>query len=93
MERKQKQFDEEIRLADGNVQKITEINERRAIAEKEYRLKEFRANQQQAIANIVFAAAPEIIKNIKNPLLLGLITAGVIIQTGLVLAQPVPEFA
>lgn len=93
MERMQKQFDEEIRLADGNVQKETEINERRAAAEKEYRLKEFRANQAQAIANIVFAAAPEIIKNIKNPVLLGLITAGVILQTGLVLAQPPPEFA
>jgi tape measure domain-containing protein len=93
MARKQKQFDEEIRLADGNVQKITEIEERRRAAEREYRQKEFRANQQQAIANIIFAAAPEIIKNIKNPLLLGLITAGVIIQTGLVLAQPVPEFA
>ncbi len=93
MARKQKQFDEEIRLADGNVQKITEIEERRRIAEREYRQKEFRANQQQAIANIIFAAAPEIIKNIKNPVLLGLITAGVILQTGLVLAQPVPEFA
>jgi tape measure domain-containing protein len=93
MERKNKQFDQEIALADGNEQKIAEINEKRAAAEKEYRLKEFRANQAAAIANIIFAAAPEIIKNIKNPVLLGLITAGVILQTGLVLAQPVPEFA
>lgn len=93
MERMQKQFDNEIKLADGNQQKIDEINQKRAAAEKEYRLKEFRANQAQAIANIIFAAAPEIIKNIKNPALLGLITAGVIIQTGLVLSQPPPEFA
>jgi hypothetical protein len=93
MERQQKYFDNEIKLADGNQQKIDEINEKKAAAEKEYRLKEFRANQAQAVANIIFAAAPEIIKNIKNPVLLGLITAGVIIQTGLVLAQPPPEFA
>jgi tape measure domain-containing protein len=93
MERKNKQFDQEIALADGNKQKIAEINEKRAIAEREYRLKEFRANQAAAVANIIFAAAPEIIKNIKNPVLLGLITAGVILQTGLVLAQPTPEFA
>jgi tape measure domain-containing protein len=93
MVRKQKQFDEEIRLADGNVQKINEIEERRRAAEKEYREKEFRANQAQAIANIIFAAAPEIVKNIKNPALLALIIGGAAIQTGLVLAQPVPEFA
>ena len=93
MERKQKQFDQEIKLADGNQQKIDEINQKRAIAEKEYREKEFRANQVQAVANIVFAAAPQIVKNIGNPVLAGLIAAGVLIQTGLVLAQPVPEFA
>jgi tape measure domain-containing protein len=93
MERKNKQFDQEIALADGNEQKIAEINEKRAIAEREYRLKEFRANQAAAVANIIFAAAPQIIKNVGNPILAGLIAAGVLIQTGLVLAQPTPEFA
>ena len=93
MERKNKQFDQEIALADGNEQKIAEINERRAAAEREYRLKEFRANQAAAIANIIFTAAPQIIKNITNPVLAGLIAGGVLIQTGLVLAQPTPEFA
>ncbi len=93
MERKNKQFDQEIALADGNEQKIAEINEKRAIAEREYRLKEFRANQAAAIANIIFTAAPQIIKNIGNPVLAGLIAGGVLIQTGLVLAQPTPEFA
>jgi tape measure domain-containing protein len=97
MERKTRQFDEEIRLADGNVQKITEINERRAIAEKEYRLREFRANQAQAVANAIFQAAPYIIKytaglpvtavNLK--LTLGALAA----QTIAILAQPTPEFA
>lgn len=93
MARKNKQFDQEIALADGNEQKIAEINERRAAAEREYRLKEFRANQAAAIANIIFTAAPQIIKNITNPVLAGLIAGGVLIQTGLVLAQPTPEFA
>ena len=32
---KQKQFDEEFKLADGNIQKETEINQRRAAAEKD----------------------------------------------------------
>ena len=95
--RKQKQFDEEIRLADGNIQKETEINEKRAAAEKEYRLKEFRANQVQAIANAVFAAAPYIIKysallpaSAAN-LALTLFTLSA--QTTAILAQPPPEFA
>ena len=95
--RKQKQFDEEIRLADGNIQKETEINERRAAAEKEYRLKEFRANQLQAVANAVFTAAPYIIKysallpaSAANlALTLGTLAA----QTTFIMAQPPPEFA
>jgi hypothetical protein len=95
--RKQKQFDEEVRLADGNVQKVTEINEKRALAEKEYREKEFRANQLQAIANAVFSAAPYIIKYSAGlPLTsanLALTLGALAAQTGLILAQPVPEFA
>lgn len=97
MARKNKQFDEEIRLADGNVQKITEIEEKRRIAEKEYKTKEFRANQVQAIANAIFTAAPYIIKytaglpitSANLALTLGALAA----QTGFILAQPVPEFA
>lgn len=95
--RKQKQFDEEIRLADGNIQKETEINEKRAAAEKEYRLKEFRANQLQAVANAVFTAAPYIIKYSAGlpvtaanlALTLGTLAA----QTTFIMAQPPPEFA
>jgi tape measure domain-containing protein len=95
--RKQRQFDEEIRLADGNVQKITEIEEKRRAAEKEARLKQFRADQMQAIANAIFTAAPYIIKYTAGlpvtaanlSLTLGALAA----QTGFILAQPVPEFA
>jgi tape measure domain-containing protein len=96
MARKQKQFDEEIRLADGNVQKINEINERRAAAEKEYRLKEFRANQLQAIANVVFNTAPIIAqytaKVITAPLAI-IAAASAAAQIGFILAQAPPEFA
>ena len=97
MARKNRQFDEEIRLADGNVQKITEIEEKRRMAEKEYKLKEFRANQTQAIANAIFTAAPFIIKYSAGlPITaanLTLTLAALAAQTGFILAQPVPEFA
>jgi tape measure domain-containing protein len=94
--RKQKQFDEEIRLADGNVQKITEINEKRAAAEKEYREKEFRANQAQAVANVIFNTAPIIalyLAKIVTAPLAKIAAAAAIAQIGFILAQPVPEFA
>lgn len=93
---KQKQFDEEFKLADGNIQKETEINQRRAAAEKEYREKEFKANQMQAIANVIFNTAPIIAKYAA-----GIVTAPLAIiagfsaaaQIGYILAQPPPEFA
>jgi hypothetical protein len=94
--RKQKQFDEEIRLADGNVQKITEINEKRALAEKEYREKEFRANQLQAVANVIFNTAPIIalyLAKVVTAPLAKIAAAAAIAQIGFILAQPVPEFA
>lgn len=97
MAQKNRQFDEEIRLAGGNVQKITEIEEKRRQAEKEYREKEFRANQMQAIANAVFTAAPYIIKYTSGlPVTAGnlALTLGALAaQTGFILAQPMPEFA
>jgi hypothetical protein len=94
MARKNKQFDEEIRLADGNVQKITEIEEKRRIAEREYRIKEFKANQVQAIANVIFQTAPIIAKYaVTVPPLAILAGASAAAQIGFILAQPVPEFA
>ncbi len=96
MARKNKQFDEEIRLADGNVQKITEIEEKRRAAEKEYREKEFKANQMQAIANVVFQTAPIIAKYaagiVTAPLAI-IAAASAAAQIGFILAQPLPEFA
>lgn len=93
---KQKQFDEEIRLADGNVQKITEIEEKRREAEKQYREKEFKANQMQAIANVIFNTAPIIAKYaagvVTAPLAI-IAAASAAAQIGFILAQPIPEFA
>lgn len=88
-----RRYDEEIRLADGNKQKITEIEEKRRAKEKEIRLKQFRAEQVQAIANIWFAAAPQIVANTLNPILQGVIIGSALAQSAIVMMQPVPEFA
>jgi hypothetical protein len=92
----QKRYDEEIRLADGNKQKITEINERKAASERDIKLKQFRAEQLNAVANIWFQAAPQIVKYGANPAtipLAVLVASIAAAQTGFVAAQPVPEFA
>jgi tape measure domain-containing protein len=94
--RKQRQFDEEIRLADGNQQKITEIEEKRRAAEKEARIKQFKADQMQAIANVIFNTAPIIAKYAAGVVTAPLATiaaASAALQIGFILAQPVPEFA
>jgi len=58
----QNRYDEEIRLADGNQQKLTQLNEKKRQEEKDIKTKQFRAEQLQAVANVLFQAAPEIIK-------------------------------
>jgi len=94
---KVKRFDEETRLAGENAQKLAQIEERRAAADREYRIKQFKANQQQAIANAAFQAAPYIIEYTAGlPLTaanLTLTLGALAAQTALILAQPVPEFA
>jgi len=92
----QKRYDEEIRLADGNKQKITELNEKKAAEEREIKLRQFRAEQLNAVANIWFQAAPQIVKYGANPAtipLAVLVASIAAAQTGFVAAQPVPEFA
>jgi stress-induced morphogen len=85
----QRRYDEEIRLADGNVQKITEIEEKRKQAEREFRIQQFKANQAQAVSNVIFALGPQIIANPKlAPFIIGLAAA----QIAVIVAQPVPEF-
>jgi len=90
----QRRYDEEIRLADGNQQKITQIEEKKRLKEKDIKTKQFRADQLQAVANVLFSAAPEIIKYaVSAPPLAALVAALAATQTGFILAQPVPEFA
>jgi hypothetical protein len=88
-----KRFDKQIELADGNEQKIQEINEKRAQKEKEYRARQFQAEKAQAIANILFAAGPQIVKNALIPPLAAVIAFTTAAQIGLIMAQQVPEFA
>lgn len=92
----QKKYDEEVRLADGNKQKLTEINEKRAAAERQIRLKQFEAQRMQAIANVVFNTAPIIAQYLAGVLTAPLAAIGLAAQAaqiGFILAQPVPEFA
>jgi hypothetical protein len=90
----QRRYDEEVRLADGNQQKLTQLEEKKRQEEKDIRTKQFRAEQLQAVANVLFSAAPEIIKYaVSAPPLAAIVAALAATQTGLILAQPVPEFA
>ena len=87
-------YEEEVRLADGNEQKLAELAQKKQEAERELKLKQFRAGQLSAIANIAFAAAPEIVKYAATaPPLAALVAAIAATQATFVLAQPVPEFA
>ena len=92
----QKKYDEEIRLADGNKQKITELNEKKAAEEKEIKKKQFFAQRYAAIAQVVFNTAPIIAQYgaavFTAPLAL-IALAAQAAQIGFILAQPVPEFA
>jgi hypothetical protein len=91
-----KRYDEEIRLAGDNKQKVAELNEKRLQEEKEIRTKQFKAQQTAAVAEVIFRVAPIIAQQIA-----GVVTAPLAIasyaaaaaQIGFILAQPVPEFA
>ena len=92
----QKRYDQEIKLADGNQQKIDEINQRKAEKEKEINIRQFRAQQAAAIANIVFELGQQLVKYGANPLTapLALLASGIAAaQIGFITMQPVPEFA
>lgn len=96
MDSVQKRYDEEIRLADGNKQKITELNEKKAAEEKEIKKKQFYAQRMEAIAQVIFNTAPIIAQYgaavFTAPLAL-IALAAQAAQIGFILAQPVPEFA
>jgi hypothetical protein len=91
-----KRYDNEVAMAEGNEQKIQEINNRRAEQEKELKQKAFKAEQAAAVARVVFETASIVAKWASNPVTLPLAAitlANQVAQIGFILAQPVPEFA
>jgi hypothetical protein len=91
-----KRYNLEIALADGNEQKIAEIEQKRAEKEREIKLKQFKAEQAAAVARVIFETASMIAKWSTNPVTAPLAALSIFAQAaqiGAILAQPVPEFA
>ena len=89
----QNRYDEEIRLADGNQQKIAELTQQKEAKEKEIKIKQFRADQMAATARVIFSTAEQLMASALNPALIPYIIGLSAAQIGLIAAQPVPEFA
>ena len=89
----QNRYDEEIRLADGNQQKIAELTQKKEAKEKEIKIKQFRADQMAATARVIFSTAEQLMASALNPALIPYIIGLSAAQIGLIAAQPVPEFA
>jgi tape measure domain-containing protein len=88
--------EEEIRLADGNQQKIDEINQRTAEKERELKMKAWKAEQTAAVARVIFETASIVAKWSSNPVTLPLAALTLFnqaAQIGFIMSQPVPEFA
>ncbi len=91
-----RQSEEQIRLADGNQQKIDEINQRKAEKEKELKMKAWKAEQTAAVARVIFETASIVAKWSSNPVTLPLAALTLFnqaAQIGFIMSQPVPEFA
>jgi tape measure domain-containing protein len=92
----QRNYQEELRLAGGNVQKIAELDEKRLAKERELRTKEFKAQQLNSIAQVIFKTAPIIAGysatiGLQPAAIAALAVAAA--QIAYIAAQPVPEFA
>jgi hypothetical protein len=91
-----KRYNLEIALADGNEQKIAEIEARKAEKQREIQMKQFKAEQSAAVARVIFETASMIAKWSTNPVFAPLAALSIFAQAaqiGAILAQPVPEFA
>jgi tape measure domain-containing protein len=91
-----KRYNEEVRLADGNKQKLTELQVQKEAREKEIRTKQFEAERNAAVARVVFETASIVAKWASNPVtapLAALTLAVQAAQIGFIMAQKVPEFA
>jgi tape measure domain-containing protein len=92
----EKRYEQEIRLADGNQQKIDEINQRREEKERELKMKAWKAEQTAAVARVIFETASIVAKWSSSPVTLPLAALTLFnqaAQIGFIMAQPVPEFA
>jgi tape measure domain-containing protein len=88
-------YDEQIRLAGDNVQRVTELKEKQRAKEKEIKRKQWEASQLAAVADVVFRTAPIIAGQ-----LAGVFTAPLAIisqaiaatEIAFILSQKPPEF-
>jgi tape measure domain-containing protein len=86
-------YDADVRLADGNKQKLAQLAQEKARAEYEIELKQFKARQIMAVADVIFKTAPEIAKWISTGVLAPVAAIGLAAQAfaiGAILAQPPP---
>ena len=88
-----KKYNEEVRLADGNKEKLAELEANKLAKEKELKIKQFRADQAAAIARVIFSTAEKLMDSALNPALIPYIVGLSAFQIGAIAAQPVPEFA
>lgn len=91
-----KKYATEIEMAGENKQEVDRLKEKQRAEEKEIRMRQFRADQAMAVAKVIFDTASLIAKWKSNPITWGLAAltlANQAAQIGLILAQPVPEFA
>lgn len=86
-------YDSDVRLADGNKQKLAQLAQEKARAEYDIELKQFKARQIMAVAEVIFKTAPEIAKWISTGVLAPVAAIGLAAQAfaiGAILAQPPP---
>jgi tape measure domain-containing protein len=92
----QKSYSEEVRLAGDNQQKLAQLEEKRLAKERELRRKEFEAQQQNAIAQVIFKTAPIIAEYFSTGYLAPAAIAALAVQAAqiaYIVSTPVPEFA
>ena len=86
-------YDADVRLADGNKQKLAQLAQEKARAEYEIELKQFKARQIMAVAEVIFKTAPEIARWISTGVLAPVAAIGLAAQAfaiGAILSQPPP---
>ena len=88
-----KRYEDEVRLADGNKQKLAQLEQDKNAAEKEIKIKQFRADQMAATSRVIFSTAEQLMSSALNPALIPYIIGLSVAQLAAIATQPVPEFA